>query len=60
MRRSNYRDRLFFNYLINNNKSVDAFEEDEQFIINCRSSNFDDRCDDNRSDLSNKYGDCRS
>ena len=60
MRRSNYRDRLFFNYLVNNNKSVDAFKEDKQFIINYRSSNFDNRCDDNRSDLDNRYGDCRS
>ena len=60
MRRSNYRDYLFFNRLTNNNESVDAFKEDEQFIINYRSSNFDSRYNNNRSDLSDKYGDCRS
>ena len=60
MRRSNYRDRLFFNYLTNNDKSVDAFKENEQFIINYRSSNFDNRYDDNRSDLSSRYDDYRS
>ena len=60
MRRSNYRDRLFFDYLANNNKNIDAFEENVQFIINCRSSDFDDRCDDNRSNLDSRYGDCRS
>ena len=58
--RFNYRDYLFFNRLINNNKSIDAFEENEQFVINCRSNNFDNRCDDNRSDLSNRYDDYRS
>ena len=58
--RSNYRGRLFFDRLINNDKDVDAFEESEQFIINCRSSDFDNRCDDNRSDLGDRYGDCRS
>ena len=58
--RSNYRDCLFFDRLTNNNKSVNAFEEDEQFVIDYRSSNFNNRCDNNRSDLSSRYGDCRS
>ena len=58
--RSNYRDRLFFDRLTNNNKSANAFKEDEQFIINCYNSDFGDRCDDNRSDLSDRYDDCRS
>ena len=58
--RSNYRDRLFFDRLTNNNKNIDAFKEDEQFVINYRSSDFNNRCDDNRSDLSNRYDNCRS